>query len=92
MKTCSRSGCGKTLRDRNTTGMCSSGCLSPEAPASLRAPSVAGSELDAAPKRRSASDTIKRFRTVAFALGKDPDAILEEAAQAWLDVVAKAVE
>lgn len=90
MKTCTRSDCGKTLRDSNTTGMCSSGCRSPEAPASLRAPGV---ELDGAPgKRRSASDTIKRFRIVAFALGKDPDAILEEAAQAWLDVVAKAVE
>lgn len=92
MKTCTRSGCGKTLRDINTTGMCASGCRSPEAPLSLRAPGV-GDELDVGTtKRRGASDTMKRFRIVATALNKDPDAILEEAAQAWLDVVAKAVE
>ena len=39
-----------------------------------------------------ASETLKRFRTVATALGKDPDAILEEAAKEWLSVLEKAAE
>lgn len=93
MTTCTRSGCGKTLRDTNTTGMCASNCRSPDAPLSLRAPGVGADELDTGTtKRRGPSDTMRRFRVVATALHKDPDAILEEAAQAWLDVVAKAVE
>jgi hypothetical protein len=77
---CSRAGCTKKLNRNNTTGMCATNC-----------------EADGAPQKSTASasssaSVMKRFRTVATALGKDPNAILEEAAQAWLDVVAKAVE
>lgn len=93
MSVCSRRGCGKQLRSNNTTGMCGSGCLSPDAPPSLRAAGVDGDDiLDDKPKKVGRSDVQKRFRAVAVALGKDPDAILDEAAQAWLDVIAKAVE
>lgn len=85
-KTCTRPGCGKKLNDSNTKGMCSSGCLSPEAPVSLRAAGAGGvAEVD----------VLRRFRRVAKALGKDPEAILDEAmrkvAAQWLETVEEAV-
>lgn len=81
--------CGKTLRSDNSTGICAKCQANGKKP---------GDAADAAllsekPKAKAArSDVQKRFRTVAVALGKDPDAILDEAAQEWLDAVAKAVE
>ena len=85
-KFCSRSGCTKKLRPTNTTGMCATGCLSPDAMPSQRQVGNRG------PGRGEASSVMKRFRVVATALGKDPNAILDEAAQGWLDAVMKAVE
>lgn len=86
-KTCTREGCGKTLRANNQTGMCATGCRSPDAPASQRAPRTdapAGQE-----------DVLVRFRRVAKALGKDPNAILDDAnrkvAAAWLQTIDEAV-
>lgn len=76
---CKRTGCTKKLRANNGTGMCGSGCESKEAP-----PAKQGGS--------SSTGVMKRFRTVAHALGKDPNVILEEAAKTWLDVVSKAVE
>lgn len=92
MSICSRPGCTKQLRSNNTSGVCGSGCRSPEAPPSQRDPALDDDVLDDKPKKRRASDTMKNFRAVASALGKDPDAILEEAAEEWLAVVRKAVE
>lgn len=77
-KFCKRPGCTKKLRSNNESGVCSSACESKEAPASK------GSSR--------ASSVMKRFRQVALALGKDPNAILEEAAAGWLDAVLKAIE
>lgn len=39
-KTCTRDGCGKKLRSNNTKGICSSGCLSSDAPPTHRAAGV----------------------------------------------------
>jgi hypothetical protein len=39
-KRCSRTGCGKTLRANNSKGVCSSGCLSADAPPFARAEGV----------------------------------------------------
>lgn len=88
-KTCSRPGCEKTLKPNNTKGMCSSGCLGPEAPISLRA-AAAGTDAPAGEE-----DVLVRFRRVAKALGKDPNAILDGAcrkvAEAWLKTIEDAV-
>lgn len=82
--------CEKKLRRDNTRGACSD-CLNAGKPV----PEGAVDEL-AEPKRKGgkakASDTMKSFRVVATALGKDPDAILEEAADAWLQLVRNAVK
>ena len=77
-KTCPH--CGKTLRSDNTRGACSD-CLK----AGKAAP-----ELEDKPRKKS--DTLKRFRTVATALGKGADAILEEAADAWLAALREAAD
>lgn len=77
---CSREGCTKKLRANNTKGVCSSGC---EAQASS-SPATGGG--------KTKSSVMKSFRTVATALGKDPNAILEEAAKTWLDAIRRAVE
>lgn len=86
-KTCRRTGCGKKLREDNQTGECSSGCLSPEAPPAKRASSLVSS---------TGEDVLKRFRRVAKALGKDPDAILDDAmrkvAKQWLETLEAAVQ
>lgn len=82
VKTCTRAGCGKQLRKDNSKGVCSANCLSPDAPAADRDPNADG-------------DVLKRFRRVAKALGKDPEAILDEAmrkvAAQWLETVEAAV-
>lgn len=84
-KTCTREGCGKTLRANNQTGMCATGCRSPDAPASQRTVAPPAGE----------EDVLVRFRRVAKALGKDPDAILDDAnrkvAAAWLKTLEDAI-
>lgn len=40
VKTCTRTGCGKQLRKDNLKGVCSSNCLSPDAPAADRDPNA----------------------------------------------------
>lgn len=81
---CSRAGCTKKLRSNNTTGMCSVNCEAWKDEAPVKAAPRASS--------RRASETMRSFKTVARALGKNPDAILEEAASTWLEAVRKAVE
>lgn len=76
-KFCKRTGCTRKLRSNNASGVCTSNCGSSDAP-----PSAGGGE----------KSVMKRFKSVASALGKDPNKILEEAAQTWLDVVLKAIE
>ncbi len=91
MTTCTRSGCNKKLRKDNAKGLCSSNCESPDAPPFARAKGVA-----AGPKREAAKEvtapatlsheaTIQRFRSVTEAVGRDPDEMIAEFAQAWLD-------
>ena len=86
-KTCSRPGCDKTLKPNNQKGMYSSGCLSPEAPISLRA------AVTDAPGGEE--DVLVRFRRVCKALGKDPNQILDGAmrkvAEQWLQAIEDAV-
>lgn len=77
-KFCSRSGCTKKLRSNNTTGMCATGCES--------------SESGGGKKAKRSSDVMRRFKLVARALGKNPDEVLEEAAQGWLNAVLEAVK
>lgn len=86
MSTCSRSGCTKKLNANNTKGVCGSNCLSPEAPAGIRAIDrirAAATTPPDAPERGA----LGRFRTVAVALGLEPDDILEEFAQEWLNAL-----
>jgi len=82
-KTCPH--CGKKLRIDNTRGACSACLAAGKSPGASEDDSSRG-------KTKGRSDVLKRFRIIAHALGKDPDAILEEAAQAWLDTIAKAIE
>lgn len=85
-KTCTRAGCGKKLKSNNTKGECSSGCLSLEAPPAARAANAGG----------EAEDVLVRFRRVAKALGKDPNAILDDAmrkvAKQWLETLEAALQ
>ena len=80
MTTCSRSDCTKKLRSNNTTGHCATGCLSDEAPPSSRAKATAPK-----PEARGSLTAMERLRDVAQVLNLDPDAVLEEFAQAWLE-------
>lgn len=82
VKTCSRPGCGKKLNANNTKGVCHSGCRSAEAPPSMRAHDTPSTRRPV--KRASAGEALERFRAVSEALGMDPDAVLEEFAEAWL--------
>lgn len=97
MAICSRDGCTKTLRSDNSTGACSSSCQSPDAPASVRARVTNPGREVAAPKREPGAAVdralvMAKFRTVTEALGFDPDELLAEAAQAWLDGAGAAVK
>lgn len=91
---CLRAGCGRKLRSNNKRGVCGVGCLSYEAPPSVRVKLVTQPEfqvpnnLDAKSKKKIMAD----FRIVAEALGKDPDALLLDAAQHWLAAVRAASE
>jgi hypothetical protein len=105
-KTCTRTDCGKKLRNDNSSGKCSSSCRSPEAPPSLRAEGVQAAVKASPtapaltpPRVWSAAPTdtvtlmpLAKFRMVAEAIGKDPAAILNEFAQAWLDGLAEKLE
>lgn len=95
-KTCSRPGCGKKLRDSNTTGRCASGCLSLEAPPSLRAKGATGMGSSvfkaATPRAKSGASALDRFKQVCAGLGKDPDEELEAFAQGWLDALLEKLE
>lgn len=89
-KICSRPGCTKKLRPDNRSGMCWSGCLSPEAPPSLRAGSGTRAPARPAPREDASladDDAMKRFRAVAEGLGFSPDALLNEFAETWLSEV-----
>jgi hypothetical protein len=88
-KTCSRPGCGKTLRANNSTGACATGCRSPDARPSQREgwgkPGWKDEDAPKAPRAvKPAGDALARFRIVAEALGKDADQLLEDFAAAWL--------
>ena len=89
MSVCSRTGCTKTLNKNNTTGMCGSGCESMDAPPAKRA-----GNLKAAAKRVEAVDdeVMVKFRKVAEMVGKDPDEMVREYAQAWLDGIRETLE
>lgn len=106
-KTCSRPGCDKKLRSNNTSGKCSTGCRSPEAAPSQRAADVEGTVKASqtapvakvsrgAPAPTSGDEVsltpLAKFRMVAEALGKDPAAILNEFAGAWLEALAEKLE
>jgi hypothetical protein len=70
-KVCGRAGCGKRLRSNNTKGVCSSGCLATGEPGERE-------------RSKASKGVLKRFRIVAGALGKDPNALIEEFAGEWL--------
>lgn len=94
MTVCSRRDCNKKLRKDNSKGECSSNCESPDAPPAQRAKGVEGRGLGNAPRpaekevtatATSHEATIQLFRTVTEAVGRDPDQMIAEYAQAWLD-------
>lgn len=88
MSTCSRTGCTKKLNANNRSGACATGCLSPEAPASVRAKGKEPAAIGTPPQDGAmvaSTGALARFRTVAEALGFEPDDILEEFAQEWLN-------
>lgn len=96
MAICSRSGCTKTLRSDNSSGACSSNCQSPDAPPSMRA-RVTTPVRETPPAKRevleaSLDDIMVRFRAVATGLGRNPDAILAQAAQGWLDSLSELID
>ena len=88
MTTCSRPGCTKTLRKNNTTGMCGSGCLSPEAPPAKRAKDTGG--LYPRPKAAKAApglSDLEKFRLLNELIGLRPDEVLNEFAHEWLELL-----
>jgi hypothetical protein len=105
---CSRSGCSKQLRVDNTKGVCSSNCESADAPLGAqaagvkRAPSTTSAkkvetssilkELETQEKNEAHAVVLAKFRTVAEALGFDPDEELAKAAQGWLEAAGAAVK
>lgn len=97
-KQCSRAGCGKPLRRDNTKGVCSSGCLSAEAPGALRSKDAAprasapAPRAAPAPAARDSLSALEKFRVVCDALGRDADAELEAFASEWLKALAEKLE
>lgn len=99
-KTCGRPGCGKKLNKNNKRGVCGTGCLSTSAPPSKQVkPGGPQSNVlrqlhaktESKPNGISPKKILENFRAVATALGKDPDVLLADAAQGWLDGVREAV-
>lgn len=93
---CTRYGCSRQLRSHNTTGVCSSNCESADAPAAARAAGVKRAPTSTSAKtvelppssvagKANASAIMKRFEKVTETLGLDPEVILAEAAQGWMD-------
>lgn len=85
--------CKKKLRTDNSRGACSE-CLAKGRPipnGEGEVDELAGLKLAPA-KSKTRSDTIKRFRIVAEAMGKDPDKMLEEYAEGWLELLKQKVE
>ncbi len=77
--------CGKRLRSNNQHGACYACRLDGRAPRGVEGEV----ETDSSPRRSPPpDDVLKRFRTVARALGKDPEAMLEAFARRWLDELA----
>ncbi|MDP2270934.1 MAG: hypothetical protein Q8K32_09405 [Archangium sp.] len=94
MTVCTRRGCTKNLRKDNAKGVCSSNCLSPEAPLAVRAHDVEESTA-AAPAQKDEGEpgsAMKKFREVAEVVGLDADKVLEEFAQSWLDGLREKLE
>lgn len=87
-RTCST--CSKKLRKNNSGDLCTSCRRGPDvgAPVTKRKPVPVKAANDEAP-----DSVLAKFRVVADALGENPDAILADYAQGWLDRLrAKVVE
>lgn len=95
---CKRSGCTKTLRVDNAKGVCSSNCLSSDAPPAARAKGVAIAVTPKAPPAPdegaalTAGGPAARFRSVHDAMGMDPEKTLEEFYTSWLEGIRQALE
>ena len=93
MATCSRSECDKTLRSNNTTGVCATGCHSPEAPPSIRAEAAGAVKAKPATSALAVATpatggtALQRMRALCALLERDCDATLEAFAEAWLGEV-----
>lgn len=72
--------CGKKLRSNNTRGVCSGGCK-----AVVSAIGAAPEESAEVYRSKRRKDLAGKFRAVTVALGYDPDELLEEYQQGWLD-------
>lgn len=87
--------CDKKLRIDNTRGACSA-CLAEgkPIPAGGTAPpkTVRRVEGESDEEETDAAAILAKFRTVAEALGFDPDEVLAEGAQAWLEGAGAAVK
>lgn len=102
LRQCGRSGCGKFLRKDNTKGVCSTGCLSEEAPRHARHGGTKGFHRStnstneapapvAATAPRGERSALEKFRIVCDALGRDAEAELEHLAAQWLRGLAEKV-
>lgn len=97
MTTCSRRGCTKNLRKDNAKGVCSSSCLSPDAPPGMQAQGVSPGELAqraavAVEVQATEQGAAARFRAVHDAMGMDPEKTLEEFYSSWLEGIRQALE
>ncbi len=88
MTTCTRAGCGKTLRKNNTKGTCGSGCLSAEAPAYQRAKAAGAAKATtsalAVGTPATGGTALQRMRALCELLERDFDVTLEAFATEWL--------
>jgi hypothetical protein len=92
-KTCSRPGCEKKLRSTNTTGVCATGCRSPEAPPSSRKVGThAGTRAGSTTRPKAKAGAMECFRSVAEGLGYSADELLEEFASTWLAALREKVD
>lgn len=97
-KICARPGCDRKLYANNVKGVCANikkcGAAKQAADAlEIDAPVVRRREPPPAPKPASgATETLKRFRLLAEAIGFDPDLVLAEFASGWLERARQAVQ
>lgn len=97
---CTRNGCSRQLRVDNKKGVCSYNCESPDAPAAARAVNVKASTSTSAKKIDAPAEEVAvdhaavlaKFRTVAEALGFDPEEQLAAAAENWMQAAGAAVK